>query len=106
MANERWSKKKYRCLTCGMSIDSIVNDNKYYMTRKMIYVINSQGELVKKIGLPKTNDWLTNQRMQGFMNMIYYGSELMVMIYMQDYYDRKTVLDEDLLVFGELSLHR
>ena len=91
---------KYGCQKNDIHLKSQVNSNEYFLTRKKIIVIDENGLLFKKIGLPVTKNWLENDRMKGFYDM------LLVIISMRDYYDNKAELNEELLELGELSPYK
>ena len=92
---------KYNCSKHGCFVESQVTENKYYVTRKRIFVISTRGTLIKKLELPIKNDDVI-----GFSFMYFNGNNMIAIILMQDYYDRKAVLNEDTLAFGEVKLFK
>lgn len=100
-------KRKYACLNNSEMIESKINNNKYYLTRKYIYVMSFEGVLLKKIELPKDYDPTINEEMMGFWNMYYSSGKLIVVIRCKPgFYDRKAIMDEELLQLGALSLYK
>lgn len=96
----------YGCLKNGRHLKSQVNSNEYFLTGKKIIAIDGDGMVIKKISLPVTKDFVTNERMKGFYDMYYDDNELLVVISMRDYYDKKAVLNEELLELGELTPYK
>lgn len=97
------TNKIYNCTKNGRHIKSKINENEYYLTRKRIIVVDNKQTLVKKIELPKTDDYIVNSRMLGFYTMWFDDEDMWVIIRMRDYYDKKMILDEEFLELGELT---
>lgn len=93
----------YKCLKNGRHLESEVNSNEYYMTRRKIIVLNKEKQVIKKIELPQMEN---NERVIGFYDMYYDCGELLVVISMRDYYDSKTILNEKTLELGALSPYK
>lgn len=90
----------------GNLIKSQINSNLYWRTFNKIYVTNHEGELIKKIYLPKTNDRVKDERICGFKDMYFDGKNMLVIIKMRDYYDSKAILDEKNLELSRLSPYK
>ena len=99
-------ERKYKCLNYSKVIYSKVNENKYHFTRKSIYVMSKNGELIKKIGFPKECDSILREKMIELWDMFYSDLQLYVVISMRATYDLKTLLNEETLEYGELSLYK
>lgn len=99
-------RKVYNLVKNGLVIKSQINTNQYYVTPSKIYVVDENQNLIKKIQLPKTKDYIVNERMEGFCDMGFDGKNMWVIIPMRDYYDKKAVLNESTLELGELTSHK
>lgn len=100
------AEKKFKCLNYGQVICSKVNENKYYFTRKRIYVVNKDEELIKKIGLPQNCDARIREKMIELWDIFYSDLKLYVIISMRASLDRKSILNEETLEYGELTPYK
>ncbi len=82
-------------------IHSKLTNNRYYITKKKIFVIDNTGRLIKKLELP-----IQNGDVIGFAFMFYEDEELITIILMRDYYDRQVTLNEQTLEFGTVRLFK
>ena len=89
-----------------VSIESDIKPYRYYLTKDKIFVIDSDGILIKKIMLPVPENYIIRQRIQGFKDMYYDGTHIWVILWMNDYYDAKMILNETTLKLGKMTPYK
>lgn len=90
----------------NICIRSEVKPYRYHMTKDKIFVMDSDGVLIKKIALPVPVNYTVKQRIQGFKDMYYDGKHMWVILGMNDYYDVKMFLNETTLELGKMTPYK